>query len=145
MRVYPNRYVQRTHGQIIAIALLYARMLQITVNPPYQDEAVGDNKTFAPPVYHLFMDAAYNVGGAVELIHPARFLFNAGNTPKQWNKEMLTDEHFKVLYYEQDASRVFQNTEIKGGVAVTYHDHYKEFGAIEIFTAYAGVHNAPDD
>ena len=35
MRVYPNRYVQRTHGQIIAIALLYARMLQITVNPPY--------------------------------------------------------------------------------------------------------------
>lgn len=30
-----NRYVQRTHGQIIAIALLYARMLQITVNPPY--------------------------------------------------------------------------------------------------------------
>ncbi len=105
-------------------------------NPPYQDEAIGDNKTFAPPVYHLFMDAAYNVGGAVELIHPARFLFNAGNTPKQWNKEMLADEHFKVLYYEQDASRVFQNTEIKGGVAVTYHDHYKEFGAIEIFTAY---------
>ena len=35
MRAYPNRYVQRTHGQIIAIALLYARMLQITVNPPY--------------------------------------------------------------------------------------------------------------
>ena len=32
---YPNRYVQRTHGQIITIALLYARMLQITVNPPF--------------------------------------------------------------------------------------------------------------
>ena len=30
-----NRYVQRTHGQIIAIALLYARVLQITVNPPF--------------------------------------------------------------------------------------------------------------
>ena len=35
MKVYPNRYVQRTHGQIIAIALLYARVLQITVNPPF--------------------------------------------------------------------------------------------------------------
>jgi hypothetical protein len=35
MRVYPNRCVQRTHGQIIAIALLYARVLQITVNPPF--------------------------------------------------------------------------------------------------------------
>lgn len=43
MRVYPNRYVQRTHGQIIAIALLYARMLQITVNPPYMGSSgMGD-------------------------------------------------------------------------------------------------------
>ena len=30
-----NRYEQRTHGQIIAIALLYVRMIQITVNSPY--------------------------------------------------------------------------------------------------------------
>ena len=36
MKVYPNRYVQRTHGQIITIALLYARMLQITVNLPFK-------------------------------------------------------------------------------------------------------------
>ena len=43
MRVYPNRCVQRTHGQIIAIALLYARMLQITVNPPYSIKWAGDD------------------------------------------------------------------------------------------------------
>ena len=41
MRVYPNRYVQRTHGQIIAIALMYARVLQITHNPPYNLELAG--------------------------------------------------------------------------------------------------------
>lgn len=23
-------------------------------NPPYQDETLGDNKGFAPPVYHKF-------------------------------------------------------------------------------------------
>ena len=35
MRAYPNRYVQRTHGQIVAIALMYAKVLQITHNPPF--------------------------------------------------------------------------------------------------------------
>lgn len=82
------------------------------------------------------MDAAYEVADKVELIHPARFLFNAGSTPKAWNQKMLNDEHFKVLYYEQDSSKVFSNTDIKGGVAVTYHDNTQDFGALETFTPY---------
>ena len=28
-------------------------------NPPYQDNTLGDNETYAPPIYHLFMDAAF--------------------------------------------------------------------------------------
>ena len=52
-------------------------------NPPYQDETLGDNKGFAPPVYHKFLEAAYKIANKVEMIHPARFLFNAGSTPKQ--------------------------------------------------------------
>lgn len=105
-------------------------------NPPYQDETLGDNATYAPPVYNLFMDAAYQVGEKVELIHPARFLFNAGSTPKEWNKKMLSDEHFKVLMFEQDSSKIFQNTDIKGGIAVTYRNEKANFGAIETFTPY---------
>ena len=105
-------------------------------NPPYQDNTLGENDTFAPPIYNAFMDAAYEVADKVELIHPARFLFNAGSTPKAWNQKMLNDEHFKVLYYEQDSGKVFSNTDIKGGVAVTYHDNTQNFGAIETFTPY---------
>ena len=67
-------------------------------NPPYQDETIGDNKGFAPPIYHKFLDEAYKVSDAVEMIHPARFLFNAGSTPKTWNAKMLNDIHFKVLH-----------------------------------------------
>lgn len=105
-------------------------------NPPYQDETLGDNATYAPPIYHLFLEESYKIADKVELIHPARFLFNAGSTPKEWNKKMLSDEHLKVLYYKQDSSKVFSNTDIKGGVSITYHDYTKIFGAIEVFTAF---------
>lgn len=105
-------------------------------NPPYQENIKGENETFAPPVYDKFIDAAYSVAEKVELIHPARFLFNAGSTPKDWNKKMLNDPHLKVLEYEEDASKIFANTEIKAGIAVTYHDKQKSFGAIEVFVKY---------
>ena len=106
-------------------------------NPPYQEEFSADgNKTYAAPVYNDFMDAVDGVADRVELIHPARFLFNAGSTPKAWNKKMLEDPHFKVLKYEEDATQVFPNTDIKGGVAITYRDSTKDFGAIKVFTKY---------
>ena len=105
-------------------------------NPPYQDETIGGNKGFAPPIYHLFMDESYKLSDRVELIHPARFLFNAGSTPKAWNKKMLNDPHLKVLWYEQDSSKIFNGTDIKGGVVVTLHDATKDFGVIGTFTTY---------
>ena len=40
-------------------------------NPPYQDNAIGENDTYAPPVYNKFLDAAYAVADSVEMIHPA--------------------------------------------------------------------------
>ena len=105
-------------------------------NPPYQDNTLGDNATYAPPIYHMFMEASYTVADRVELIHPARFLFNAGSTPKDWNKKMLNDEHFKVLFYEQDSSKVFNNTDIKGGVVISYRSLNDNYGAIGTFTPY---------
>lgn len=103
-------------------------------NPPYQGERQGTSNT-TMPVYHNFMEAAYSVADKVELITPARFLFNAGRTPTEWNEKMLNDEHFKVLKYSPDGSMVFgNNVEIKGGVAISYRDANKVFGKIEIFT-----------
>ena len=119
-------------------------------NPPYQDETIGDNKGFAPPIYHKFLENAYDIADVVEMIHPARFLFNAGSTPKEWNKQMLEDPHLKVLYYEQDSSKVFANTDIKGGVAITYHNKRQNYGAIEVFSPYMELNSimqkaAPED
>ena len=104
-------------------------------NPPYQEEAVGEG-TQTPPIYHKFMQEAYKIANRVSFITPARFLYNAGATPKAWNKKMLEDKHLKVEYYEQDSSKVFVNTNIIGGVAITYRDADVDFGAIGTFTAF---------
>lgn len=114
-------------------------------NPPYQEEQIstdtdGSLKNYAPPVYHYFMDASYSVGEIVELIHPARFLFNAGSTPKAWNDKMLADEHFKVLFYENDSQKIFAK-EIKGGIVISLHNNNADFGAIETFSQYPEVNS----
>lgn len=100
-------------------------------NPPYQEET---KDTSDKPIYNYFMDQAYAICDKVCFITPARFLFNAGKTPKEWNKKMLNDEHLKVEYYEQDSSKIFETTDIKGGVAITYRDNNKIFGKIGVFT-----------
>lgn len=104
-------------------------------NPPYQEETDSES-TRKAPVYNDFMDAAYGISNVVELITPARFLFNAGQTSKSWNQKMLEDAHLKVLAYEQDALKIFPNTDIKGGVAVTYRNSKVEYGPIHTFVPF---------
>ena len=104
-------------------------------NPPYQQEAQGGG-TRDTPVYHLFMDAAYEVGTKAVLITPARFLFNAGFTPKAWNEKMLTDPHLTVPIYVPNSDDLFPGTEIMGGIAVTYRDVDREGEVIGTFTKY---------
>ncbi len=107
-------------------------------NPPYQEQTEG---TSDKPIYNYMMDGAEEVADTVCLITPARFLFNAGKTPKEWNRKKLNDPHFKVLYYQQDSSKVFPNTDIKGGVAITYADKQQEFGAIGTFIVFPELSN----
>lgn len=104
-------------------------------NPPYQEEAQGTS-TKDMPIYHKFIDSAIEVGEKACLITPARFLFNAGGTPKKWNREILKNPHVKVPYYEQNSAKVFPNTDIKGGIAITIFDKHKDYGAIETFTSF---------
>lgn len=107
----------------------------IVGNPPYQIMATG-NANGSDPIYHLFIDAACKLGEKVSFIHPARFLFNAGKTPKDWNEKMINDEHYKVVQYWANSGDVFPTVDIKGGVAVTYWDKNKTFEKIGTFVAH---------
>lgn len=104
-------------------------------NPPYQEEAQGGG-TRDTPLYHLFMDAAYEVARKAVLITPARFLFNAGFTPKAWNEKMLADTRLTVSQYVPTSDELFPGTDIKGGIAVTSWDETGDAQAIGTFTKY---------
>ncbi|MEZ7281630.1 Eco57I restriction-modification methylase domain-containing protein [Limosilactobacillus fermentum] len=102
-------------------------------NPPYQQEGKGDNAR-AEPIYHDFMELSYKLADLVTLITPGRFLFNAGQTPKSWNRKMLSDTHLKIIKYEQNSDHIFPRTDIKGGIVITLRDQNKDFGNIGTFT-----------
>ena len=106
-------------------------------NPPYQEEYKGESSG-ANSVYDKFLEAGFELADKVLMIHPARFLFNAGSTSKEWNKKMLNDKHLKVEMYEPNSEKIFPmlKTPIKGGIAITYYDNKKEFEKIGIFTPY---------
>lgn len=104
-------------------------------NPPYQVRGLnrGDRDS---PVYHLFMDAAFSLAPRAALVTPGRFLFDAGQTPKAWNRKTLDDRHLRVARYRQKSDSVFPGVDIKGGVAVTFRDVGVDTGAIGTFTVF---------
>lgn len=104
-------------------------------NPPYQEDSQGAS-TGSNPVYHLFFDETIKISNYVELITPARYLFNAGKTPKAWNEKMLNDIHLKVLFYEQNPNKVFPGVPLTGGVVITDWNANRNGAAIGAFTPY---------
>ena len=108
-------------------------------NPPYQ--ANVDTYNRQEPVYSYFYEEAERAANKYLLISPARFLFNAGLTPKEWNRKMLEDSHVKVEFYTGKSSDIFPSVEIKGGIAIVYRDADREFGAIREFFADENMRN----
>lgn len=109
-------------------------------NPPYQDESKGDNDNYRAPIYNEFYELSKNLSSLVTLITPARFLFDAGSTPKDWNRKMLSDNHLNVIKFYPNSSDVFPRTDIKGGVAITLYDENSNFGTIKDNYAPASIY-----
>lgn len=124
-------------------AFKYMKFDVVIGNPPYQREGVnGQNR--AEPIYNIFMDLSYDLASVVTLITPARFLFNAGQTPKAWNQKMLNDIHFRVVRYFAKSNEVFPKVDIKGGIVITLRDATRQYGAIGEFIPDMTLKNISD-
>ena len=111
----------------------------IVGNPPYQLSI--DERSEQPPVYNYFFDSAIKISKKVTFISPARFLFNAGKTPTEWNLKMLADPHFKVVKYYSSSKDIFHSVDIKGGVAITFRNEDENYGAIGDFIPNENLRN----
>ncbi len=101
-------------------------------NPPYQEDNSDSNRD--QPLYPHFYDLAEMLSNKYSLISPGRFLFGIGATSPEWNNKMLSDDHIKVIHFEQKSDMIFPNTDIKGGVAILYRDSNRALGPIGTFT-----------
>lgn len=97
-------------------------------NPPYQENDNGIREggaanASARPLYHHFFNMAKTVANEkVNLVFPARWLSGAGRGLGKFTKEMLEDKHIRSMTVYKKSSKVFPNTEIKGGVLYLTHD-----------------------
>lgn len=107
----------------------------IVGNPPYDDRT---DTNFAKSIYNDFFDSAIELRpDLICMIHPAKFLFNSGATPKSWNKKMLNDPHLSIEMYEPDMRKIFPSTGAKGGICVTFWDKNRtDSGLGGMFIAY---------
>ena len=102
-------------------------------NPPYQK---NQKNTSDEQIYPFFMDLSYKLSPKACIISPAKFLFNAGNTPATWNKKMLEDKYLRVVMYEPDIKKIFTDVGFEGGLTITLRDSAVECGAIGVFSPY---------
>ncbi|MBR2518996.1 MAG: Eco57I restriction-modification methylase domain-containing protein [Selenomonadaceae bacterium] len=104
-------------------------------NPPYQTAGNGDNKNYSAPIYHEFLRITYqdSVTKHASLIHPARFLSNAGTSLGDFNQKFLNNEHIRVVKFFLKSQDAFPTSDIKGGVAITEFDATKNFEPIGTF------------
>ena len=100
-------------------------------NPPYQEEMSNNNKK--DPIYPYFWNLTKMLTRLSTLITPARFLFNTGQTSKEWNEQMLADVNLKVVSYYSDSKEIFSTVDIKGGVAILMYNKDCNYGPIGEF------------
>ena len=110
-------------------------------NPPYQLESSGFGAQ-ATPIYQLFVEQAFRLKPRyVCMITPSRW-FSGGMGLDGFRKRMLESKNFRKLVDYPDASEIFPNVQIKGGVSYFLWDKNYQ-GMCEVSNVLAGVKGEP--
>lgn len=84
-------------------------------NPPYQ-QMDGGHGSSAKPIYNLFTEKAIKISDKVLFITPSRW-FGGGKGLDKFRKMMMESNKIRLINHFDDASKLFENVEIKGGVS----------------------------
>lgn len=139
--IIASKFTDKKKKQYITAKDILGKDMKIKAiigNPPYHEENDGYGSG-SNPLYHLFIELGRVLSTLGTMIHPARFLFNAGKTPKIWNEEVLSDPHFKLVDYNPKSTDVFDNVDVKGGIAITMWDKNQSGESIGFFSPYPEI------
>lgn len=114
-------------------------------NPPYQ-EGYSGGSSGANSIYHEYIDVAQKIASVAVMIHPARFLFRAGSTPKKWIDRILQQPTFSIKEYQANSDLVFPDlsTPIPGGITISYFDANHPVKPIDVFYPYDSLQSVVD-
>lgn len=90
-------------------------------NPPYQEDT-GGGKSGGTAIWHIFVDLAVKVAKKdVVIITPSRWFTGGQGISDEWRQKWLNDNRINLLVHFPDASQVFPNVGIVGGVSYFRH------------------------
>lgn len=106
-------------------------------NPPYANDFGGGNATFRAQTYtkHYISAMAFS-DRFISMIMPARWLQNQGSGIKSLHDTMMASKHVAKLDVYVDASAVFPDNSINGGVCILVYDHVNEYNNNTDITLY---------
>ena len=106
-------------------------------NPPYQIEDGGFGAS-ATPIYQLFVEQAFKLKPRyVSMIIPSRW-FAGGKNLDEFRDKMLQESKFKKLVDFPDASDIFPDIKLEGGVCYFLWDNQHD-GPCEVVTMKSGA------
>lgn len=85
-------------------------------NPPYQKHTSG--KSCGTAIWTEFIDMAKSLDPkGIVMITPSRWFTGGQGVDKQWRQNWLNDYHIERVKHYENASEIFNDTEIAGGVS----------------------------
>lgn len=115
LNVYTGSFLEKEFDYHMKTVWNIQKIDIVIGNPPYQDEMIT-KKGSAKPLYNLFTEKSIDISNIISFITPSRW-FAGGKGLDIFRNKMMSRKDIKIIKHFDDASSIFNNVEIKGGVS----------------------------
>ncbi len=94
-------------------------------NPPYQaNDGSGASSDAAAPIYQKFVEQAQNIHTKyIDIIMPSKWMVGGRTELNDFRSAMQQDKHLRYMIDYEDASKLFPNLHIDGGICYFLRDN----------------------